>query len=182
LARILQSRGWGGRRTTMSTTIARDRAQAQQPPSHDKKNPLGLPASTALVIGSIIGTGVFTMPAVMAGGGTISIVVLIVISACAVLLGVMFGQLTRRIPSSDGGLYAYARHEFGDFAGYLTAWCYWITCWAGNAAIVASWVMYDESFLGSAAPPTWTNTLIAFTGLANLAVVTLAGIRPMARH
>src|SRR5690349_23025857 len=40
-----------------------------------------------------------------------------------------------RVPSTDGGMYAYARHEFGDFAGYMTAWCYWITCWAGNAAI-----------------------------------------------
>ena len=58
----------------------------------------------------------------------------------AMLLAVLFGQLTRRIPNSDGGLYAYARHEFGDFAGYLTGWCYWIQCWAGNAAIVSAWV------------------------------------------
>ena len=43
------------------------------------------------------------------------------------LLAVMFGQLTKRVPNSDGGLYAYARHEFGDFAGYLTGWCYWIS-------------------------------------------------------
>jgi APA family basic amino acid/polyamine antiporter len=64
----------------------------------------------------------------------------------------MFGQLTKRIPNSDGGLYAYARHEFGDFAGYLTAWCYWITCWAGNAAIVASWVLYVESLFGIRTP------------------------------
>ena len=42
-------------------------------------------------------------------------------------------------------MYAYARHEFGDFAGYMTAWCYWITCWAGNAAIVGweDWVSAD---------------------------------------
>ena len=33
------------------------------------------------------------------------------------LLVVLFGQLTKRVPNSDGGLYAYARHEFGDFAG-----------------------------------------------------------------
>src|SRR5271169_699075 len=39
----------------------------------------------------------------------------------AMLLAVLFGQLTRRVPNADGGLYVYARHEFGDFAGYLTA-------------------------------------------------------------
>src|SRR5450759_1581442 len=118
---------------------------------------LGLPSATALVIGSIIGTGVFTMPAVMAGAGTISILTLGVIAVGAVLLGLMFGQLTKRIPATDGGLYAYARHEFGDFAGYLTAWCYWITCWAGNAAIVASWVLYVKSLFGITNPSSWTN-------------------------
>jgi len=132
------------------------------------------------VVGSIIGTGVFTMPAVMAGAGTVSILTLAVISACAVLLGLMFGQLTRRIPTSDGGLYAYARHEFGDFAGYLTAWCYWITCWAGNAAIISSWVLYVESFLGISNPSTGTNLLIALSGLWIPAFVNLGGLRGMA--
>ena len=47
---------------------------------------LGLGSSTALVMGSIIGTGVFTMPAVMAGAGTSSIITLAVIALGAVLL------------------------------------------------------------------------------------------------
>ena len=141
---------------------------------------LGLTSATTLVVGSIIGTGVFTMPAVMAGAGTVSILTLAVISVCAVLLGVMFGQLTRRIPTSDGGLYAYARHEFGDFAGFVTAWCYWITCWAGNAAIVSSWVLYVESLLGIENPSTGTNLLIALTGLWVPALVNLGGLRGMA--
>ncbi len=141
---------------------------------------LGLTSSTALVIGSIIGTGVFTMPAVMAGAGTSSIITLAVIAVGAVLLGVLFGQLTTRIPTHEGGLYAYARHEFGDFAGYLTAWCYWITCWAGNAAIVASWVLYVESLFGISNPSSLTNFGIALTGLWIPAFINLAGVRQMA--
>jgi APA family basic amino acid/polyamine antiporter len=141
---------------------------------------LGLPSATALVIGSIIGTGVFTMPAVMAGAGTMSLITLGIIAICAVLLGTMFGQLTKRVPHAEGGLYAYARHEFGDFAGYLTAWCYWITAWAGNAAIVASWVLYVESLLGIQNPSGWTNVGIAMTGLWIPAVINLAGVRQMA--
>lgn len=140
---------------------------------------LGLGSSTALVVGSIIGTGVFTMPAVMAGAGTSSIITLAVIALGAVILGQLFGQLTRRVPNVDGGLYAYSRHEFGDFAGYLTAWCYWITCWAGNAAIVASWVLYVESFLGISNPSAWVNTGIALTGLWIPAAINLAGVRQM---
>jgi len=149
-------------------------------PAEDRARALGLPSATALVIGSIIGTGVFTMPAVMAGAGTSSLVVLGIIAIGAVTLGTMFGQLTRRVPNSDGGLYAYARHEFGDFAGYLTAWCYWITAWAGNAAIVSSWVLYVESLFSISHPSAWTNLGIALTGLWIPAAINIVGVRQMA--
>jgi APA family basic amino acid/polyamine antiporter len=155
-------------------------AHAPPSPAETRARSLGLPSATALVIGSIIGTGVFTMPGVLAGAGTSSIVVLGIISVGAVLLGVLFGQLTRRVPSSDGGLYAYSRHEFGDFAGYLVAWCYWITAWAGNAAIVSSWVLYVESLFGLTHPSAWTSFGIAMTGLWIPAAVNLAGAKQMA--
>ena len=107
-----------------------------QPPApsraQSKARALGLTSATGLVVGSIVGTGVFAMPAVLAGAGTSSLLVLGVIAVGAMLLAVLFGQLTRRIPNSDGGLYAYARYEFGDFAGYLTGWCYWIQCLGGQ--------------------------------------------------
>jgi APA family basic amino acid/polyamine antiporter len=171
---------------TMTLTVTNNRTapdarpRSSPDPAPARAKLLGLPSATALVIGSIIGTGVFTMPAVMAGAGTSSIVTLGVISVGAVLLGLMFGQLTKRIPTSDGGLYAYARHEFGDFAGYLVAWCYWITCFAGNAAIVSSWVLYVESLFGIDNPGAWTNFGIALTGLWIPAVINLIGIRQMA--
>src|SRR5829696_7272963 len=81
-------------------------------PGSDPARMFGLTSTTAIVVGSIIGTGVFTMPAVMAGAGTSSILTLAVIAVGAVLLGVLFGQLTKRVPHNEGGLYAYARHEF----------------------------------------------------------------------
>jgi len=139
-----------------------------------------LTSATGLVIGSIIGTGVFTMPAVLAGAGTSSLVVLAVIAIGAMLLAVLFGQLTRRVPNADGGLYAYARHEFGDFAGYLTGWCYWIQAWAGNAAIVSAWVFYVEALFGITHPSAMTSWGIALAGLWVPAAVNLAGVRQMA--
>jgi APA family basic amino acid/polyamine antiporter len=167
----------------MTTTIRAPGAEERTQSSatlDSTAHSLGLPSATALVIGSIIGTGVFTMPAVMAGAGTSSIITLGIISAGAILLGVLFGQLTKRVPHHEGGLYAYARHEFGDFAGYLTAWCYWITCWAGNAAIVSSWVLYVEELFGIDNPSAWTNWGIALTGLWIPAAVNLAGVKQMA--
>jgi len=178
------------RTSTMATTVERPPARSDtappdigsgdHPAGPSRAAELGMFSSTALVVGSIIGTGVFTMPAVMAGAGTSSLITLGVIAIGAVLLGMLFGQLTKRVPSVDGGLYAYSRHEFGDFAGYLTAWCYWITCWAGNAAIVASWVLYVESLFGIENPTSWVNWGIALTGLWIPAVINLVGVRQMA--
>ena len=145
-----------------------------------KAQAIGLPSATALVIGSIVGTGVFTMPAVLAGAGTMGIVVLAVIAVGAMLLAVLFGQLAKRIPNGDGGLYAYARHEFGDFAGYFVGWCYWVQSWAGNAAIVASWVFYVDALLGFHHPSGMENWSIALVGLWVPAVINLAGVRQMA--
>jgi APA family basic amino acid/polyamine antiporter len=148
--------------------------------SSAKAHSMGLTSATALVIGSIVGTGVFTMPAVLAGAGTMGIVVLAVIAVGAMLLAVLFGQLTKRIPNSDGGVYAYARHEFGDFAGYLVGWCYWIQSWAGNAAIVASWVFYVDALFNFSHPSGMENWGIAMVGLWIPAVINLAGVRQMA--
>jgi APA family basic amino acid/polyamine antiporter len=145
-----------------------------------KAHTLGLTSGTALVVGSIVGTGVFTMPAVLAGAGTMGIAVLAVISLGAMLLAVVFGQLTRRIPNSDGGVYAYAKHEFGDFAGYLVGWCYWVQTWAGNAAIVSSWVFYVDALFGWAHMTGMENWCVALVGLWVPATINLAGVRQMA--
>jgi basic amino acid/polyamine antiporter, APA family len=140
---------------------------------------IGLTSATGLVIGSVIGIGVFTMPAVLASAGTCSLIVLAVVAVGAMLLAVLFGQLTRRVPNSAGGLYAYARYEFGDFAGFVTGWSYWISSWAGDAAIVASWVFYVDA-LFAIKPAWWGNWGIALLGLWVPAVVNLAGIHQMA--
>lgn len=141
---------------------------------------MSMPSATALVIGSIVGTGVFTMPAVLAGAGTMGIAVLAVIAVGAMLLAVLFGQLAKRIPNGDGGLYAYARHEFGDFAGYFVGWCYWVQSWAGNAAIVSSWVFYVDALFGFHHPSGMENWSIAIVGLWVPALINLAGVRQMA--
>jgi APA family basic amino acid/polyamine antiporter len=166
--------------STITTPRGRPVPRADMSPrNRQKARALGLTSATGLVIGSIIGTGVFAMPAVLAGAGTSSLVTLGVIAVGAMLLAVMFGQLTKRVPSSDGGLYAYARHEFGDFAGYLTGWCYWIQCWAGNAAIISAWVFYVDALFGIH-PSGIGNWCIALAGLWVPAIVNLAGVRQMA--
>ena len=64
----------------------------------------------------------------------------------ALALALLFAALSRRLPA-DGGPYAYARVAFGNPLGFTNAWSYWITAWAGNAAIAVGWVLYVEEFV-----------------------------------
>ncbi|MFF4172889.1 amino acid permease [Streptomyces sp. NPDC001744] len=101
----------------------------------------GLPVATALVMGNIIGGGIFLLPASVAPYGTISLVAFGVLTLGAIALALVFGRLARRLPKT-GGPYVYAREAFGDFAGFLTAWSYWITTWVSNAALAVAAVGY----------------------------------------
>ncbi len=136
---------------------------------------LGLPAATALVIGSIIGTGVFALPSALAPYGPIALVAFGIVTLGALALAMTFGSLSGRVPGS-GGPYVYAREAFGEFAGFLNAWSYWITAWAGNAAIAVAWVGYVEVFVNTG-HRTGISLLIALTGLWIPAAVNLTGMR-----
>ena len=97
-------------------------------------------------MGSIIGVGIFSLPYAIASYGPISLVAMGLATVGAVALAFMFAVLSRRIPA-EGGPYAYARAAFGNGFGFSQAWLYWITAWAGNAAIAVGWVFYVEKFV-----------------------------------
>ena len=101
------------------------------------KRSLGLSMATALVIGNMVGSGVFGLPSALASVGPISLLAWVITGAGAILLALVFANLGRAYPQT-GGPYVYARRAFGDFAGFWTAWGYWIAAWAGNAAIASS--------------------------------------------
>ena len=95
----------------------------------------------ALVMGSMIGSGVFLLPASLAPLGWNSVVGWIITVAGALCVAAVFGQLSRFLPKA-GGPYAYTRAAFGDGAGFAIAWAYWISMWVGNAAIATGAVSY----------------------------------------
>ncbi|GAA0931254.1 amino acid permease [Nonomuraea longicatena] len=135
---------------------------------------LSLAQATALVVGNIVGTGVFLLPASLSAYGTVSLLAMVLVTVGAVALAVVFGRLGARIPSA-GGPYAYARDAFGEFTGFWTAWSFWLTAWIGNAAIVVVWVNYVNYFLH------WDSAggqiAIALVGLWLPALINLSGVR-----
>ncbi|MCB0916589.1 MAG: amino acid permease [Actinobacteria bacterium] len=139
---------------------------------------LGLSAAAALVMGSIIGTGVFLLPASLAAFGTISLLAFVFTAIGAIALAQMFGVLSKRMPA-DGGPYAYSRAAFGNAVGFFNAWSYWITAWAGNAAIVVAWIVYVEVFINTGHNKVFS-IVIGFVGLWLPAAVNLSGVKNMA--
>src|SRR5262245_56061076 len=136
--------------------------------SGDQPQQFGLPAAMALIVGSIIGVGIFNLPTSLSFYGPITLVSMALTTVGALVLALLFASLSRRLPA-DGGPYAYARAAFGNRIGFFNAWSYWITAWAGNAAIVTGWVLYVEYLLtkGGANEPLgkWALIVIALVGL-----------------
>lgn len=130
--------------------------------------------STSLVVGNMIGAGIFLMPAALAPYGGISILGWLFSATGAILLAKLFARLSKLVPGKSGGPYAYSKAGFGDFVGFLVAWGYWISVWVSNAAIAIAfvsalsvfWPLLQESTvwavsvgLGTLWALTWINSL-----------------------
>ncbi|NIS65928.1 MAG: amino acid permease, partial [Gemmatimonadales bacterium] len=130
------------------------------------KKALGFWMCTALVVGNMIGSGVFLLPASLGPFGGISIVGWLVSASGAICLALVFARLGRIVPKT-GGPYAYARDGFGDLGAFLVAWSYWISMWTTNAALAVAFTSYLTVFW----PALATTPLLA--GVASLASVWL---------
>jgi APA family basic amino acid/polyamine antiporter len=107
--------------------------------STDSNNPakgksLGIAACTAIVVGNMVGSGFYLSPAAVAPYGNLAILAWAVMGVGAACLGLTFAKLARLAPAT-GGPYAYTRMAYGDFAGFLIAWGYWISIWASLPVI-----------------------------------------------
>src|SRR6516164_9514439 len=131
------------------TTATTAQTPTPAPPGGDRVDSgarFGPLQAVALIMGSIIGVGIFNLPTSLAGYGPITLISMGLTTIGALVLAMLFASLSRRLPA-DGGPYAYARVAFGNKIGFLNAWSYWITAWAGNAAIAVGWVLYVEQFI-----------------------------------
>ena len=142
-----------------------------------KATGFGLTTATALIIGSIIGVGIFNLPTSLASYGPISLVSMGLTTIGALALAMLFAALSRRLPA-DGGPYAYARVAYGNRWGFANAWSYWITAWAGNAAIAVGWVLYVEQFVNTGHKKIFS-ILLVLVGLWVSAAINLSGVKNM---
>jgi basic amino acid/polyamine antiporter, APA family len=106
---------------------------------------LGLVAATSLVIGNMIGSGIFLLPSSLAPYGLLSVAGWLITSFGALMLALVFAKLSQIIVGA-GGPYTYSRVAFGDFAGFWIAWGYWIALWVSIAGVTVAFIGYAAAF------------------------------------
>jgi arginine:ornithine antiporter/lysine permease len=97
---------------------------------------LGLAALTAIVVGSMIGSGIFALPSQMAVSAAPGPLLIgwVITGVGMLTLAFVFQTLANRKPDVDGGVYGYARAGFGNYIGFTSAFGYWVSAWVGNVA------------------------------------------------
>lgn len=118
---------------------------------------IGLITTTSLVVGNMIGAGIFLLPASLAEFGSISLIGWFFTATGAIILAKIFSNLSKIIVNKSGGPYIYSKEGFGDFIGFLVAWGYWISCWISNAAIAIAIIGAFSFFF----PILSTNSILA---------------------
>jgi APA family basic amino acid/polyamine antiporter len=148
--------------------------------AQDEKQLLGPWMAVALVIGNIIGAGIFLLPQSLAPFGQNAIYAWPLTIAGALCLAWVFAQLASRI---GGGPYAYVRETFGELPAFMVMWTYWIAIWTGYPVLAIAAVSYASSIVpaigGPVAAPTaaiaavWLFTFVNMRGARSAGAVQL---------
>lgn len=157
----------------MAQQQAADTAEAATPR-------FGVATMTAMVVGSMVGAGVFSLPRRFAQetGVLGSLVAWAVAGAGMLMLALVFQSLAVRRPHLDAGVYAYAKAGFGEFVGFFSAAGYWASACVGN---VTYWVLITST-LGAWVPAlgagdTVAAILVSSAGLWAFFLLVRRGIR-----
>lgn len=144
------------------------------------RGPLGLATATALVVGNMIGSGLFLLPAALAPYGAAALAGWIASALGALAIAFVFARLSRVLPRS-GGPYAYARAAFGDGVGFVVAWSYWISIWTANAAIAIAFAGYFGALVPAAGATPLRAACVAVGALWTCTLVNAFGVRSAGR-
>ncbi len=138
---------------------------------------MGFWMALALVVGSMIGSGVFLLPVSLAPLGWNSVIGWLVTITGTLCMAGVFARLARAYPSA-GGPYAFTREAFGRPPAFMVAWAYWVSLWTGNAAIAIAAVSYLSRLIPGLAD---VASLAAVAIVWLLTAINLRGVRMVGR-
>lgn len=114
---------------------------------------LSLPILISLVVGNMIGTGIYVLPASLAEYGTLSLLAWVYTSIGAIFIALTFARLNKRFPQT-GGPYVYCKQAFGKLTGFIVAYTYWVS----NLVSIAGIAIASIGYLGFITPILDANT------------------------
>jgi APA family basic amino acid/polyamine antiporter len=139
---------------------------------------MGFGAVLALVVGSQIGSGVFMSPTSLAPFGTAAFFGWGVAGSGAILLALVFAQLSMRV-TRTGGPHAFIELAFGRHAAFFMAWTYWVISWISTPAVLIAASGYLSPLIGSQDP--WTLLWIQLGMLLLITLINLRGVQAAGR-
>lgn len=142
----------------------------------DAKQTIGLPMTLALVVGSIIGAGIFMLPVSLAPLGWNAAIGWLVSGSGALCLAYGLSRLT----SGGQGIQAHIEQAFGAVPAFIAAWSFWCAAWTSNAALAIAAASALSRIIPRLSDPTIV-TSIAVSLVAVLTVVNALGIRSAGR-
>lgn len=139
---------------------------------HARDKPLGFWMCTSLIVGNMIGMGIFMLPAALAPFGRNAFAGWAITVTGCLFIAHVFARLARAMPDEDGP-YGYCRRAFGNGVAFFTMWCYWVSIWVTNAALAIGIVGYLTTLLPvlsshPALPPLAAMAIIWFFVLVSL--------------
>jgi basic amino acid/polyamine antiporter, APA family len=137
---------------------------------------LGTWMCTALVVGNVIGIGIFVLPAALAPYGLNALTAwLITVVGCS-FLAICFAALARSFPKDDGP-YTYTTRAFGNGVAFTVMWCYWVSTFVTNATIAVGVVGYMTVFLPWMNYKPWLPPVVALSLIWFFVLLNMRGAR-----
>lgn len=156
--------------------LAIARASRQRPAMNTATKPLGFWSCWALTVGCMIGSGVFTLPAVLAPYGLMSFGGWLISGVGSIALALAFARLASRT-ARTGGPYIYAQEAFGDFTGFLIAWGYWCSYVISIPAVAIAFVGYLPVFFPALADNPVAQALAGLALIWTFTFINVRGLR-----
>ena len=146
------------------------------PAADNSRRPFGFWTATALVVGGMIGSGVFLVPSALAPYGWTGVVAWAVGIAGALAIGWTLSRLAATMPEVSGAI-AVTAAVIGPLPGVLVGWSYWVAVWSANAAIAIAATSYLAALYPPIAATPLTGALVAVGLIWALTALNLAGAR-----
>ena len=146
---------------------------------HNIENKIEFKESFTLVVGNMIGAGIFMLPISLSAYGSISILGWIISGIISICLASVFKKLSREYPG-ESGPFTYTRKYFGEFTAFLVVWGYWISILLLNASLAIAITSYSTVFLPILKNQYYNISFSSFI-IIIISTISLSGIKGIVR-